>query len=275
MSSLEYWTIYFKQIAEQGSISLGYLLIFFASMLVYFFTKEKKKFPKDYLLVWLWLICGYILLSLPQNKGGERYALPILSPIAIIMAVHVMNISLKPLKYLLVTLAIVMGTINYTYQTASEDCQYTRFDYNYKGLSVLVPVHITCNMQSDVETAYDKDWDVMPIIRYIDNLNGAKSEAVHVLSAVDHNFLNSNSLRLYATLYKLKGEIISNFLFDFVAYKPSDVELMWKLLRENQFVITKSGYQGPDFSNTNNSLVKNLLSKRIPLKSFIMSDWGP
>lgn len=268
ITSLNYWTVYFKHITDRG-ISPGYLLLFILSMLVYLFKKDKL-ISKDYLLIWLWLICGYIFLSVPQNKGGERYALPILSAIAIITSVHIMKISWKPLRYLLVVFAIAIGIVNYTYQTDSGGCMYRQF--YYKETPILVTTQVSCRMQEEADIPYDRDWEVMPMLRYIDNLNGTGSKTIHVLVAVDHPFLNINSLRLYATLYKLKGEIISNFLFDSVAYKPSDANLIRQLLKENEFIMTKSGYQGPEFSNANNSLAKDLLSNRTPLKNFIMAD---
>jgi len=268
MTSLNYWTVYFKHITDRG-ISPGYLVVFILSMLVCLFKKDKL-ISKDYLLIWLWLICGYIFLSVPQNKGGERYALPILSAIAIITSDHIMKISLKPLRYLLIIFTIVVGLINYTYQTYSENCMYRQF--YYKGTPVLVTTQVACRMQEEADVPYDRNWEVMPILRYIDNLNRTGSKTIHVLVAVDHQFLNINTLRLYATLYRLKGKLISDLLFDTVAHKPSDAELMRQLLKENQFIITKSGYQGPEFSNVNNALVKNLLSNRIPLKNFIIGD---
>ena len=40
----------------------------------------------------------------------------------------------------------------------------------------------------------------------------------------------------------------------------------------SQVIITKNGFQGPDFSNRNNAMVYNLLRIRTPVKSFAMSD---
>jgi hypothetical protein len=268
MSSLGYWTIYLKLISERA-ISLGYSLIFVMSILAYLFTK-KKKLSKDYLLVWLWIVCGYVLLSLPQNKDGERFALPILAPIATIMAVHVMGISFKSLKYILVTLAVLTGIINYTYQTRSEHCQYEHFDY--KGIPLLVPIHVWCNMQEGIGLRPNKEWDFSPLIAQMDNSNAKEPHIVRVLVAIDHHFLNINNLRLYASLKKLNGDIVSDFQFETVMRKPADIELMKQLIYQNEFILTKTGFQGPDFTNTNNALIKSLLNNEIPVKNFVMPD---
>ncbi len=268
MLSLRYWTVYAEHIAERG-ISLGYLLILASSILFYLFTGEKK-FSKDYLLVWLWLICGYILLSLPKIRGGERFALPILLPIAIIISVHVMKLSLRPVKYILVTLAILIGIVNYAYQTMSEHCHYKQF--HYKELPVLVPTHVTCNMQEELQIPPNKEWELMPVLRYMDNSRNKESNIVRVLVAVDHHFLNFNNLSLYAKLNKLKGNLFSDFQFKNIVHMPADAEAIKQLINQNQFIITKTGFQGPYYTNTNNSLAKDLLKYEKPLRVFEMSD---
>ena len=268
MLSLRYWTVYAEHIAGRG-ISLGYLLILASSILFYLFTGEKK-LSKDYLLVWLWLICGYILLSLPKIRGGERFALPILLPIAIIISVHVMKLSLRPLKYILVTLVILIGIVNYAYQTMSEHCQYKQL--HYKELPVLVPTYVTCNMQEELQIPPCKEWDLMPMLRYMDNSRNKESNTVDVLVAVDHHFLNSDNLFLYAKVNKLKGNLVSDFQFKNIARIPANAEAIKQLINQSQFIITKTGFQGPEYTNTNNYLVKDLFKYEKPLKGFDMSD---
>ena len=268
LMSLKYWTIYFQHIIERG-ISPAYLVIFIAS-LISLLLLGKKKPTKDHVLIWLWFIVGYILLSIPLNKGGERYALPIMAPIAILISAHIARISFKPVKYGLVTFVIVVGLINYVYQTNSECCQYR--EVSYKGIPFLCSVQISCRMQNDVNASHDKQWEVMPLIRYMDEANKKREGVIRVLVGVDHHFLNLNTLRLYATLNRLKGSSVSDFQFDNVAYKPYDVQVIEQLLENSHFIITKSGYQGPTFSNVNNLLLKDLIKDRVPAKNFIIGD---
>ena len=268
MLSLRYWTVYIQLIAERG-VSYEYAILFVISLLMFLLSKGGKP-SLGYLLVWLWLVCGYLLLSVPQNKGGERYALPILPPISILMATHIMRLRLQHLKLLLIALVLAVGTTNYVYQTSSERCQYNQFSFKHKP--VLIPVHVTCNMQTEAGMAEDGNWNLSTLLEYMDGLNGGRFKTIPVLIAVDHYFLNGNNLQLYAALGKLKGRVMSDFQFETVAYKPFRPEEMRQLIDKSLFIITKTGFQGPDFSNINNSLVKTLIGVKPPLKSFAMSD---
>jgi len=266
MFSLKYWTVYFENITYRG-ISIPYLFLFIASTAAILFTRGKK-LSREYWILWLWFICGYVLLSIPHNKGAEQYALPILPPLALITAVHISKISSKTVKYIMLTVAFVTGMTNYVYQTKSERCLYDKFFF--KGTPVLIPEHSMCGMQDAIGVR--DDWDITPLLHYMDNLKTDKFRIIRVLVAVDHNFLNINNLRLYAMLENLNGSVSSEFQFEMVAYKPSDEEEIKQLMRESHFIITKTGFQGPGFSNVNNSIVKNILSNKIPPKSFAMSD---
>ena len=269
LMSFKYWTIYLQHITERG-ISPLYLVIFIASLIPFLLTR-KKELSKDYILVWLWFIAGYILLSIPLNKGGERYALPILPAIAVLTSVHITKLSLKPIRYFFIVAAIAAGVLNYAYQTNSERCMYR--EIYYKNFPVFVITQISCRMQQEVHAAYDRKWELLPILLEIDNsANRDMIGHVNVLVAVDHHFLNVNSLRLIATLNKLKGESSTEFRFDGVAYKPNDEEVIRQLLDESHFVITKSGYQGPDFCNVNNVMLKDLMKNYSPIKEVSMSD---
>ena len=116
---------------------------------------------------------------------------------------------------------------------------------------------------------HDEKFELMPILEYIDRLTPAHATS-HVLVAVDHYFLNINNLKLTALLGKINNTLISNFLFEWIVNRaPKEVE---QLINENDFIITKTGFQGPEFTNTNNSMLKKLLGGRQPLQSFDMSD---
>jgi hypothetical protein len=267
MFSLKYWTVYLEAIMYRG-ISLFYSLVFIVAAVAFLLAKGKK-LSREYWLLWLWFICGYVLLSIPHNKGGEQYALSILPPLALITAVHISKISFKPVKYIMLTSALIIGMTNYVYQTKSERCLYDSFFF--KGMPVFIPEHGICGMANRVNIYYDKQWEIEPLIHYMDTLNkGGHKNFIRVLLCVDHNFLNVNTLRLYATLNRLKGILNSDFEFDGVAYKPSDEKVIRQLLDDNDFIITKSGFQGPDFSNVNNPLLREIIKNSVPAKTFIM-----
>jgi 4-amino-4-deoxy-L-arabinose transferase-like glycosyltransferase len=266
--SLQYWTNYLTYIALAG-ISPGFLFVFVASMLAYLFSKGEKC-TRDYLFIWLWFICGYVLLSSLPSKGGERYALPILPPLAILMSTHIARISLKPLKYSIISLAILLGVINYTYQTASNRCRYQ--PYSFSNIPLLEAVHTNCVMQKAISLPHDKVWDVEQILDALDKMNQGRYMPVHVLIAFDHHFLNINTLYLYQKINKLKGISHINYVFERLPNNSVAEDEIRKIMERNQFIITKEGFQGPVFTNMNNNIVKNTLKDRTPVNLFAMSD---
>jgi hypothetical protein len=268
--SIQNWTIYLKAISWRG-ISVIYTLIFLIAAIAFLFLKDKKP-SKDYLMVWLWFLSGYFILSLSINKGGERYALPILAPVAIIMATHIISIPLKSLRYAIIVMSLIAGVLNFTYQSRSELCRYKEF--YYKGTPVFIPLHITCAIKDidGLTVPYNRDWDIMPILQYMDSFNQSHIESVNILIAVDHYFLNGCNIHLYTKLGQLKGSLHSKFIIEGLANKPYQEDDIKRLIHESHFIITKTGFQGPDFSNTKNHLVTELLKDISPVKSFIMSD---
>ncbi|HWR59800.1 MAG TPA: glycosyltransferase family 39 protein [Thermodesulfovibrionales bacterium] len=264
--SLKYWTVYIEEISLRG-ISIYHLLVFIAAATAFLCTREKKV-SRGYWMLWLWFICGYILLSIPHNKGAEQYALPILPPLALITAVHISSISLKTVKYTMLAAAIVTGLTNYIYQTRSERCLYD--SYFFKGRPALCPEHSTCRMQEAVRVEGDRNWNLETVLDYMDKVNTDRSKAIRILLAANHHFLNINNLKLYAFLGKINRRLLSDFSFEWIEDKSqTEVE---QLANESHFIITKTGFQGPAFANTKNSLVRNLLNARVPMKSFEMSD---
>ena len=268
MTSLAYWTVYLRSFAGTG-ISFGYCFIFVISFIAFLFSKNRR-FSRDYLFIWLWFVFGYVLLSVPENKGGERYALPLFAPLAILMAVHIAQMSLRPLKYLLTGAAVIAGIVNYTYETSARNCDYNM--YSVKGYRLLVPDQIGCRIRLELSIPYDRDWALMPILEYMDLANRQKRNPIRVLLAVDHHLLNSCSLKLYAKLGKLNGSIHSDFAIISVGGEPAQDDALKASINESDFVIAKTGFQGIPFFNRNNDVVKKLLGNRIPLKTFPMSD---
>lgn len=266
--TIQNWTIYLVGIAQRG-ISLGNVFIFVISALAYFLRKERN-LSKNYLIMWLWFVFGYLLLSSSPNKDAVRYSLPILSPIAIIMAVHISNISLTSLRYFIVALAVTVGIVNYSYQTLSENCRYE--SVSLKGIRILEPVPWTCSMQASAGLPPDKKWDSMMLLQYLDDLNKDKLGTTNVLIGFDHAFLNYDTMTLNANLGKLKGNLKSQFTFKTISHVSFNENELNEIIKEPAFIFTKTGIQGPDLTNKNNVALKLLLNNMQPLKSFTMSD---
>lgn len=268
MWSLRYWTVYLHLIAERG-ISYGYAILFVISFIVFLLSKWKR-LSVNYLLVWLWFLCGYLILSVPQNKGGERYALPILSSLAILMGVHIAKISMKSLRIIAIIAAFAIGATNYVYQTDVKDCDYAR--YSFGGYRMLTPIHITCFIKDEIQVDYAKNWNLMYMLRYMDNITREDSNPIRVLLAVNHHLLNGCSLKLYAQMGKMTGILHSDFEIYNLPDKLLQENEIRQMIDESHFVITKTGFEGASFANLNDGIAKILL-KKMPLpKTFDMSD---
>jgi hypothetical protein len=173
-------------------------------------------------------------------------------------------------KYILTAFILAVGILNYVYQTATEYCNYR--EVFYKNNPVFQRIHITCVIKNELQVPYDKDWEIMPILQYMENSKPTDSDNINVLMAVDHHLLNHNIMELYSKLGKLKGTLHSNFVTEGLADRDLQEDEIEGLIKRSHFVITKNGFQGPDFSNTNNAMVHNLLKDSTPVKSFAMSD---
>jgi hypothetical protein len=114
----------------------------------------------------------------------------------------------------------------------------------------------------------------MPMLQAMDRLHHESpgADATKVLLAVNHQLLNTNNMRLSATIAKLKNQLTSDFYFDMIAFHPSNIEVLKEMIMHNHFVIIKTGFQGPEWANENNPLVMELLKGVTPLESLPMSD---
>jgi 4-amino-4-deoxy-L-arabinose transferase-like glycosyltransferase len=73
----------------------------------------QPKPPRQAGYLWAWLLVGYIILSLVPNKGEERYAQPLLPPIALIISGAIMTIGHSWLRRTVMGLAVIIGGVNY------------------------------------------------------------------------------------------------------------------------------------------------------------------
>jgi Dolichyl-phosphate-mannose-protein mannosyltransferase len=63
--------------------------------------------------LWVWLLIGYLILTFVPNKGEERYALPLLPPIALFIGGAIMAIGNAWIRRLAMGLAVIIGMVNY------------------------------------------------------------------------------------------------------------------------------------------------------------------
>ena len=63
--------------------------------------------------LWVWLLSGYVILTLVPNKGEERYAQPLLPPMALLLAGSIEVIGRQWLRQAFMVSATVIGGMNY------------------------------------------------------------------------------------------------------------------------------------------------------------------
>jgi 4-amino-4-deoxy-L-arabinose transferase-like glycosyltransferase len=63
--------------------------------------------------LWAWLLMGYVFLTMVPNKGEERYAQPLLPPIALLLAGSVEAIGRRWLRWGVVGVIMAIGGLNY------------------------------------------------------------------------------------------------------------------------------------------------------------------
>jgi Domain of unknown function (DUF4214) len=63
--------------------------------------------------LWMWLLMGYGILTAVPLKVGERYALALLPPVALLLASHIASLETRWLRRGAVVAAILIGTMNY------------------------------------------------------------------------------------------------------------------------------------------------------------------
>jgi hypothetical protein len=88
--------------------------------------------------LWTWLLAGYVVLTLVPNKGGDRYALFLLPPLAALYAGWLCSVAHRASRLALVALALAAASFNYVAQT-----------WGIAGLPRLVVKHPVVFLQQD------------------------------------------------------------------------------------------------------------------------------
>lgn len=126
--TLQNLSYYFVSVVNHG-VSFFYALLFVALALSRgvseHLCRKKSSSPemegaRKWGYLWMWLVISYAILTAARNKGEERYALPLLPPLAVLLAAYIGVVGHKWLRRSVVVAAITIGTFNYsglTYET--------------------------------------------------------------------------------------------------------------------------------------------------------------
>jgi Dolichyl-phosphate-mannose-protein mannosyltransferase len=76
-------------------------------------TSEKVEVMRQEGMLWAWLLIGYAILTIVPNKGEERYAQPLLPPIALLLVGGIEGMVRRWLKRVVVAIIALIGGFNY------------------------------------------------------------------------------------------------------------------------------------------------------------------
>ncbi|MFH1176687.1 MAG: hypothetical protein V1750_04705 [Acidobacteriota bacterium] len=262
------WTIYLLRIARRG-ISLGFAALF-VIILAAASSKGGRRPTRDDLLLWAWFVAGYIILSLVPNKGGERYALPILAPLAVLMATHLTCVRQKLLRRCLLGAAIAVGLSNLAYQSLSRRCQYEPREI--LGIPLLEPVHHTYYFQLFAGASFERSWNPAVLLQALDALAPPSRREIIVMVGARHYFLNPATIQLYAELGALGGWLRHRVQVTTASFVGADEELVKNLMAQSDFIVTRTSDPGPGAENESTRMLQAMLASEAPLASFEMTD---
>ena len=133
---------------------------------------------------WSWLLAGYVVLTLVPNKGGDRYALFLLPPLAALYAGSLWTIAHRAWRASLIALALCAAAFNYVAQT-----------WGFASLPRLAVVHPVVFLQQDypqllwmretIPLDPNVGWPVdhLPADAYDASLSGRRTAALEALRA--------------------------------------------------------------------------------------------
>jgi hypothetical protein len=97
---------YLRILITQGTGWLPFAVVALSGILTW-----RQGRPDAFLLVWL--ASGYALLAILPNKGGERYVLALLPPLAVLGARAISRVEAPAVRMSLVVLTVAAGAINF------------------------------------------------------------------------------------------------------------------------------------------------------------------
>jgi Domain of unknown function (DUF4214) len=109
------------------------------------------------------LLVGYMILSLVPNKGEERYALPLLPPIALIISGAIMAIGNSWARCTVVGLAVIIGAFNHLGLTYGLPGFPPRLSFSSVAIISHEYPHYSW-VRSKIPRSSDIQWPISPIL---------------------------------------------------------------------------------------------------------------
>lgn len=113
--------------------------------------------------LWAWLLVGYLILTVVPNKGGERYAQPLLPPIALLISGATMAIGRSWVRRSVVGLAVIIGGMNYLGLTYGLPAVPPRLSFASVALTSHEYPHYSW-VRSTLPPTFDNQWSSSAIL---------------------------------------------------------------------------------------------------------------
>jgi hypothetical protein len=113
--------------------------------------------------LWVWLLSGYLILTFVPNKGEERYAQPLLPPMALLVSGAVMAIGQSWVRHAVVGLVVIIGGFNYLGLTYGLPSLPPRLSFNSVAVISHEYPHFSW-VRSNVQPASSLQWPISDIL---------------------------------------------------------------------------------------------------------------
>jgi 4-amino-4-deoxy-L-arabinose transferase-like glycosyltransferase len=119
--------------------------------------------------LWVWLLAGYVILTLVPNKGEERYAQALLPPIALIISGAIMSMSNSWVRGTIIGLAVIIGSLNYLGLTYGLPGLPPRLAFNSLAIVSHEYPHYSW-VRGKIPATHDNQWPISAILATLTEL---------------------------------------------------------------------------------------------------------
>ncbi len=258
---------YWLAIVNQG-ISFYYILLF---VILFLFLCVRRILAMAPLRIslngWVygsWFILPFIVATFGVNKDA-RFVMPAFAVIGVALALLYYQVLTTHWAIRLLPLILVWPLLMAIYFIIP--AQKWDWGLRFQSFTLLASKHSQSIALPD--TPRDEAWPVREILSFV-NMD-AQGQTVKVMIAVDHHYLNFSTLDFYRSLLRYPLQM------DQIAYRPKEETLdqVFQVVEQNRYVLVKTGYQGPAFSNGRNADIRARLqasSRYRLLQVFVLPD---
>jgi hypothetical protein len=190
----------------------------------------------------LWVVVPLVILTFGTNKD-YRYVAPTLPALAILMSISLVRLSSRKAGFPMLFFLVVFPLFNYLFISFSSK----PISYGFRPF-ILLQDHLGFAHPPRKEV-----WPNLELIKHIDDdnaLRGTKKSLTTLL--VDHPYMNWFTSSYYAELTRSEAR------FETVHFWTAETmdQILDRIRKKSDYLVTKSETLGPDFSNTKNVLVQ-------------------